>query len=207
MLTELAASRGQTEMGSEAAGVSSAGTPSGAGLIRVGECPPGDELGERQFTDPCFHPVGGGELGGAQFTSGRQMAPSLADEFLPELPQIAPLVRRRGPRVLTPDAVENFCRFLSVGLSRRQAAARLDINPTTVSKAAKEDPELAALLLRSEDIAAGDPLLCLIAASRKSWRAALSLIRHRQKFREPPLVVDKEEQLREWVEFKRLELE
>ena len=78
---------------------------------------------------------------------------------------------------------------------------------TTVSKAAKEDPELAALIQRAEDIAAGDPFLCLIAASRKSWRAALSLIRHRQKFREPPLVVDKEEQLREWVEDKRLELE
>ena len=31
-----------------------------AGLIRVGDCPPGDELGERQFiTDPCFACRGG----------------------------------------------------------------------------------------------------------------------------------------------------
>ena len=227
MSTKLAACRGQREMGNEAQGVSnggsSAGMQSGGGLVRLGDCPPGDELEERQFiTDPCFHPVGGDELGGSQFISetvhanspaevfspgGRQIAPTLAEEVLTELPKIAPLIRRRGPRVLTLETVEEFCRLLSVGLSRRQAAARLDIDPTTVSHAARQDPELAALIQRAEDVAAGDPLLCLIAASRKSWRAALSLIRHRQKFREPPLVVDKEEQLREWVEDKRLELE
>ena len=227
MLTELTVARGQTEMGSEAHGVSSevssAETPSGGGLIRVGGCPPGDELEQRQFiTDPRFHSVGGDELGGSQFISetvpanspaellspsGRQIAPTLADEVLPELPQIAPLIRRRGPRVLTPEVVENFCRFLSVGLSRRQAAARLDIDPTTVSKAAKEDPELAALLQRAEDVAAGDPLLCLIAASRKSWRAALSLIKHRKSSYEPRVIVDKEADLLERLEDKRIELE
>jgi len=167
--------------------------------------------------------VGGDELGGAQFISGkstaeggvvellspggRQIAPSLAEEVLPELPKVAPLIRRRGPRVLTPEVVENFCRFLSVGLSRRQAAARLGIDPTTVSKAAKEDPELAALLQRAEDIAAGDPLLCLIAASRKSWRAAVRLMEHRKSSYEPKVIVDKEENLRERLEDKRLELE
>lgn len=242
MLTEGAASRGQMEgqmeMDGAAREASSAGTQSREGLIRVGGCPPGDELEQRQFiTDPRFHSVGGDELGGAQFISGkltaesgqralesgerkveigivevlspggRQMATSLADEVLPELPQIAPLIRRRGPRVLTPEVVENFCRFLSVGLSRRQAAARLDIDPTTVSKAAKEDPELAALLQRAEDVAAGDPLLCLIAASRKSWRAALSLIKHRKSSYEPRVIVDKEADLRERLEDKRLELE
>ena len=60
MSTNLAACRGQKEMGSEAMGASSggssAGTQSGGGLVRVGDCPPGDELWERQFiTDPCFH--------------------------------------------------------------------------------------------------------------------------------------------------------
>lgn len=138
---------------------------------------------------------------------GRQIAPTLAEEVLPELPKIPPLIRRRGPRVLTPETVEEFCRLLSVGLSRRQAAARLDIDASTVSKAAKEDPDLAALIQRAEDIAAGDPFLCLIAASRKSWRAALSLIQYRRQFREPPLAVDKEERLREQVEDRRLELE
>jgi hypothetical protein len=138
---------------------------------------------------------------------GRQIAPTLAEEVLPELPQIAPLIRRRGPRVLTSEVVENFCRLLSVGLSRRQAAARLDIDPSTLSKAAKEDPELAALIQRAEDVAAGDPLLCLIAASRKSWRAAVRLMEHRRSYCEPPLVVDKEERLRERVEDRRLELE
>src|SRR3954470_7066144 len=154
------------------AGRSGAGEGQNApALIRVGDCPPGVELGERQFiTDPCFHPVGGGELEGSQFNSGgrktasglvevlspggRQIAPTLAEEVLPELPQVAPLIPRRGPRVLPPDAVENFCRLLSVGLSRRQAAARLDIDPSTLSKAAQEDRELAALLQRAEDVAA-----------------------------------------------------
>ncbi|MFN0019170.1 MAG: hypothetical protein ACKVP0_12980 [Pirellulaceae bacterium] len=242
MLTELAGARGQRKMGSETHGdsndISSAETQSGGGLIRVGDRPPGDELEERQFiTDPCFHPVGGDELGGAQFNSGkltaesgklapesgertaesgmveifspsgRQIAPTLAEEVLPELPKIPPLIRRRGPRVLTPETVEEFCRLLSVGLSRRQAAARLDIDPTTVSKAAKEDPELAALLQRAEDVAAGDPLLCLIAASRKSWRAAVRLMEHRKSSYEPRVIVDKEADLRERLEDKRLELE
>ncbi|MBC7856228.1 MAG: hypothetical protein IAF94_22585 [Pirellulaceae bacterium] len=138
---------------------------------------------------------------------GRQIAPSLAEEVLPELPKIPPLIRRRGPRVLTPETVEEFCRLLSVGLSRRKAAARLDIDASTVSKAAKEDPELAALIQRAEDIAAGDPFLCLIAASRKSWRAALSLIRHRQNLHEPTPVAERDEKMRERVDDKRRELE
>ena len=220
MLAKLVVARGQREMGSEAPevsnGASSAGSQSGVGLVRVGDCPPGDELGERQFiTDPCFHPVGGDELGGSQFISetvhanspaeifspgGRQMATTLAEEVLPELPKIAPLIRRRGPRVLTPETVEEFCRLLSVGLSRRQAAARLDIDPTTVSHAARQDPELAALIQRAEDIAAGEPFLCLIAASRKSWRAAVQLMQHRQNFREPTPVAERDEKMRERVE-------
>ena len=212
MLAKLAVARGQREMGSEAGGVSnglsSAGTDSSGCLIRVGDCPPGDELEERQFiTDPCFHPVGGDELGGSQFTSERQIAPTLAEEVLPELPKIAPLIRRRGPRVLTPETVEEFCRLLSVGLSRRQAAARLDIDPTTVSHAARQDPELAALIQRAEDITAGEPFLCLIAASRKSWRAALSLIKHRQNLHEPTPVAERDEKMRERVDDKRRELE
>jgi len=227
MLAKLAVARGQREMGSEAPevsnGASSAGSQSGVGLVRVGDCPPGDELGERQFiTDPCFHPVGGDELGGSQFISetvhanspaeifspgGRQMATTLAEEVLPELPKIAPLIRRRGPRVLTPETVEEFCRLLSVGLSRRQAAARLDIDPTTVSHAARQDPELAALIQRAEDIAAGEPFLCLIAASRKSWRAAVQLMQHRQNFREPTPVAERDEKMRERVDDKRRELE
>ena len=78
MLTKLAAIRGQMETESEAGGVSSAGTLSSAGLIRVGDCPPSVELEERQFnTDPCFHPVGGDELGGAQFNSGEGFSTAL----------------------------------------------------------------------------------------------------------------------------------
>ena len=223
MLTKLAAVRAKSEGESKAGGVPSAGTHSSGGLIRAGDCPPGDELEERQFnTDPDFHPEGGVELGGGQFNSeaahanspteilsrgGRQIVPTLAEEVLPELPKVAPLVRRRGPRVLTEEVVENFCRFLSVGLSRRQAAARLDVDHSTLSKAAKEDDGLAALLQRAEDLAAGEPLLCLIAASRKSWRAALSLMQHRQQFREPTPVAERDEKMRERVDDKRRELE
>ncbi|MCE9524478.1 MAG: hypothetical protein K8R36_00320, partial [Planctomycetales bacterium] len=60
---------------------------------------------------------------------------------------------------------------------------------------------------RAEDVAAGDPLLCLIAASRKSWRAAVRLIEHRKSSYEPRVIVDKEADLRERLEDKRLELE
>ncbi len=44
--------------------------------MRAGYCPPGDELEERQFiTDPRFHPVGGDELGGAEFISTEEGMP------------------------------------------------------------------------------------------------------------------------------------
>ena len=42
------------------------------GLIRVGDCPPGVELEERQFiTDPRFHSVGVMNWGGPNSTAGR----------------------------------------------------------------------------------------------------------------------------------------
>lgn len=41
------------------------------GVLWRGSSTPGVEFEERQFnTDPCFHPEGGGELGGCEFTSG-----------------------------------------------------------------------------------------------------------------------------------------
>ena len=110
-------------------------------------------------------------------------------------------------RVLTPELLEDFFLLLSVGLSRRQAAARLGLEHSTISHAAANDEELAGLLRRAEDMAGGEPILCLIAASRKNWRAALSLIQFK---RQNPPKLDKEEKdqrMREKLEDTRREME
>lgn len=97
--------------------------------------------------------------------------------------------------------------LLSVGLSRRQAAARLDIDHSTVSQAAGRDEEFAALLKRAEEMAASEPMLCLIAASRKNWRAALTLINFKRQFPQQPDREEKRRQMKEKLEDTRLEME
>lgn len=62
---------GRAEQGPVRVNIQQAGeSQNSPGLIRVGGCPPGDELEERQFiTDPDFHPLGGDELGGGPNSS------------------------------------------------------------------------------------------------------------------------------------------
>jgi hypothetical protein len=168
--------------------------------------PPGVEREGVSFNNnPCFLPEGGVETGGESFNSqsprkdlvfSEQPRP-LIEEVVPALPQSAPLVRRRGVKVLSEKLIEDFCLLLSLGLSRRQAAARLGIDHSTISHAADKDEGIAELLRRAEEMAAGEPMLCLIAASRKNWRAALSLLKHR---RECPAKPDLDEKMRRYAE-------
>lgn len=69
--------------------------------------------------------------------------------------------------------------LLSVGLSRRQAAAYLGIDHTTVSHTAARDTDFSEDLKRAEDIAAGRPMLNIFAASQRNWRAAVWLVEYR----------------------------
>ena len=182
-------------------------------LIRVGEYPPGVEFRGRELnTEAVFLPVGRVELGGCELNrqdaeAREERALTLAEEVLPRLPKEAPPRKRGKARVLTPEVLEEFCLLVSVGLSRRQAAARLGLEHSTISRAAGQDGELAADLRRAEEMANSEPMLCLIAASRKHWRAALSLMKYKRDY--PPRLdqEEKEERQRERKEDARRDME
>ena len=165
---------------------------------------------------PVFSPDVPVETGGADFITQKPTVDSAAefrkwplagDDVVPGLPPPAPFKQHRGVRVMTPEVQESLCMLLSVGLSRRQAAARLDIDPSTISHAAARDEEFSAWLRRAEELAAAEPMLCLIAASRKNWRAALTLMHHRRQHQPASSPQEKEERLQERLADARRELE
>ena len=112
-----------------------------------------------------------------------------------EVPEPAPLVRRERKTVLDEKMQEQLCMLLSVGLSRRQAASYLDIDHSTISHAAGRDEDFAHSLKRAEDLAAVQPMMALIGASRKNWRAAAWLMAHKQKYPAALSADEKAEQL------------
>ena len=107
---------------------------------------------------------------------------------------------RGRPKVVTPQLQEQLCLLLSVGLSRRQAAAYLGIDHTTVSHTATRDAEFSADLKRAEEIAAGRPMLSIFAASQRNWRAAVWLVEHRHLNAPPPTPEEKAERHKESLE-------
>lgn len=110
------------------------------------------------------------------------------------LPAGAPIGKRTGrPRVLTPELEEKVCMLLSVGFSRRQAAAYLGIDSTTITHAAARDAELAAELGRAEQLCDLQPEMALMAEARKNWRAAAWYLAFRAKHPRPLTEAEKEE--------------
>ena len=81
--------------------------------------------------------------------------------------------------------MDQLCLLLSVGFSRRQAAAYLSIPPSTVSSAIARDEYFAATVKRAEELALVQPLLTLFGESKKNWRAAAWLIEHKRKYPAP----------------------
>ncbi len=177
--------------------------------------PPGVDNNGLEFNaQAVFSPHDRVETGGCEFNrqplaviSATKQPRSLVEEVVPGLPRPAPLRRQGVARVLTEEVKENFFMLLSVGLSRRQAAARLDIDHTTISHAVGRDQEFAALVQRAEEMAAGEPMLCLIAASRKNWRAALTLINFKRQFPQQPDREEKQRRMKEKLEDTRMEME
>jgi hypothetical protein len=112
------------------------------------------------------------------------------DDQLGRLPQPVLAAGRGRPKAVTPQIQEQLCLLLSVGLSRRQAAAYLGIDHTTVSHTAARDAEFSADLKRAEDVAAGRPMLSIFAESQRNWRAAAWLVEHRRLH--PPALTPEE---------------
>jgi hypothetical protein len=106
------------------------------------------------------------------------------------MPTLAPVARAGRKATMTPEITEQLCLLLSVGLSRRQAASYLDIEHSTITKTAQRDEEFAYLVRRAEELSTVQPLMQLVAESRKNWRAAAWLIEHKKKY---PSVMSEEE--------------
>ena len=82
--------------------------------------------------------------------------------------------------VLTEEVRKQICHYLQAGLSRRQAAAFIGCHNSAITKAARRDPRFAEELEQAERISEALPMLRIVKASRKSWRAAAWLVKHHQ---------------------------
>jgi hypothetical protein len=110
------------------------------------------------------------------------------------LPAQAPLGKRGRRTTITPEAIEQLCLLLSTGLSRRQAAAYVGINHSTLSQAAARDPEVAQALADAEDLTHAHCMLRIVQESRKNWRAAAWLLSHQAKAPPPKLSAEEKQQ-------------
>ena len=125
-----------------------------AGLISGEASPPGAEKPRGFFSESGAPGPGVRDVkpGGLFITTSpgetvsRQSVVS-AEELLTGLVP-APWSLGGRPRVLTDEVRAEVCKLLAVGMSRRQAAAYLDIDATTISHAAKRDPDFAATCSR-----------------------------------------------------------
>jgi hypothetical protein len=80
---------------------------------------------------------------------------------------------RRGPPILLDERAKGrVLGLLAYGLSLRQAAAQLGLHHTTILAALKRDEEFAEQVAQARLDAIAQPLITVVQASRRSWRAA-----------------------------------
>ncbi|MFN0019185.1 MAG: hypothetical protein ACKVP0_13055 [Pirellulaceae bacterium] len=112
--------------------------------------------------------------------------------YIPRVFSPGPYSRGGRPKVLTPEVKEELCKLLSIGLSRRQAAAWLDIDHSTISHMAARDEDFARSITRAEELADVQPRMVMAAAARKNWRAAAWMLTHNLK--RPKVLTEEEKQ-------------
>jgi hypothetical protein len=79
---------------------------------------------------------------------------------------------------MTPETRERILHYIEAGLSLRQAAAMVGCHHTTIVKLMQRDEEFAQRVDIAEEVGHAKPLMRIIKASRKSWRAAAWLYTH-----------------------------
>ncbi|MBC7854798.1 MAG: hypothetical protein IAF94_15305 [Pirellulaceae bacterium] len=117
-----------------------------------------------------------------------------AINYIPRVRSPGPYSRGGRPTVLTPPVKEEICKLLSIGLSRRQAAAWLDIDHSVISRLAAKDEDFARSITRAEELASVQPMMVMAAASRRNWRAAAWMLTHNLK--RPPVLSEEEKDQR-----------
>jgi hypothetical protein len=81
-------------------------------------------------------------------------------------------VRRGRPPALDERAKGRLLGLMAHGLSFRQAAAQLGVHHVTLLNALKRDEELAQQVAEARLDAIAQPLVVIVQAARKNWRAA-----------------------------------
>lgn len=128
-------------------------------------------------------------------------------DYIPRVRSPGPYSRGGRPTVLTPPVKEEICKLLSIGLSRRQAAAWLAIDHSVISRLAAKDEDFALSLARAEELAHVQPMMVLAAAARKSWRAAAWMLKNRWRSRRELTEEEKDQQVEQNLAEKRREME
>jgi len=97
-----------------------------------------------------------------------------------ESPTSDPPSKSRGgrPRVLDNAKKAKIIAYFEMGLSQRQAAGMIGVDPRTVANERKRDPDFDEECLYANRRGACRPLLKVIQASNRSWRAAAWLVRN-----------------------------
>jgi len=97
----------------------------------------------------------------------------------PPTPDPPPQKNKGGrPRVLDAIKKAKIVSYFEMGLSQRQAAGMIGVDPRTIANERKRDPDFDDECLYANRRGACRPLLQVIQASQHSWRAAAWLIRN-----------------------------
>ena len=136
------------------------------GIIRRRQQTPGEECNSLT-TLPVGCDKAAAAAGTPSVTSG---VPALADSLV--TPYEIRQVRRGRPPVLDDLAKGRLLGLMSHGLSFRQAAAQLGVHHQTLLNALKRDESFAQQVAEARLDAISQPLLVVVEAARKNWRAA-----------------------------------
>jgi len=85
------------------------------------------------------------------------------------------------PRALDAFDKGQICVLLSLGVSRRQAAAYVSSSPSTIAREMKRDPQFAHTIRRCGQLAQLEPLLKIVESAKSDWRAAAWLTNYLEK--------------------------
>lgn len=104
----------------------------------------------------------------------------------------APPGKLGRPITVTPAVAEQVCMLISIGFSRRQAAAYLGLSTQAIARAMERDPDFGRELQRAQELSSLQPELTLMAEARKNWRAAAWYLTFKAKNPPPPSEEEKE---------------
>ena len=114
-----------------------------------------------------------------------QPDPTLAamEAKLPDKPGpiIEPIGKRGPPRKLHPLRIGQLSMLLSFGFSHREAATWPEVSHGTISNLVADDVDFRQMVDRFSRLARVHPLMQLLRAQHKSWRASAWLIQHYEK--------------------------